>query len=69
MIKGADRRWPWHVRVTRADGTTFEDDYAADFDIAGWGAYMSKRDSIARIDVSVSFVDGEAVSPQATASA
>lgn len=59
-----DTRWPWHIKVTRTDGTVTENDYSADFDPIGYAEHTSRRPEVERVEVTVAFAAGEAVSPQ-----
>lgn len=61
--------WPWHVKVTYTDGTARENDFTDDFDPVKYAEHVSSRPNVVRVDVSVSFVDGQAVSPQAATEA
>jgi len=56
-------RWPWHIKVTHTDGTVKEDDYSSNFGAVGFAEYASKRPDVARVELSVTFVAGEAASP------
>lgn len=56
-----DTRWPWHIKVTRTDGTVTEDDYSDEFEPLGYARQASTQPGVVRVDVSVSFADGEAV--------
>lgn len=51
---------PYHVKVTRTDGTVTEDDYSEDFEAMGCARQASDRADVASIEVSVTFVNGEA---------
>ena len=53
--------WPWHLKVTRTDGRVTENDYSDDFDAPRFAKWASTRDSVARVELSVTFVDGEVV--------
>jgi hypothetical protein len=57
--------WPWHIKITYADGRVREDDYSEEFDPLGHARQVSGRPDVARVEVSVAFVGGEAVAPQA----
>jgi hypothetical protein len=62
-----DTRWPWHIKVTRTNGEVTENDLSSDFDAPGFAQHASRSATVERVELSVSFVNGEAVSPQATA--
>ena len=59
--------WPWRITVTKTDGTSRTDDYAAadlpGQDPIGMARYLSTKPGVARVDVSTVFVAGEQVSP------
>lgn len=65
----AAMRWPWHLKLTRTNGVVVENDYADDFDAPGYAQWASGREGVARVELSVTFVDGQPVSPAASASA
>jgi hypothetical protein len=61
----ADTRWLWHIKVTRTDGTVTENDLSDDFNAAGYAKWASTKPGVERVELSVTFAAGEAVSPQA----
>jgi len=59
--------WPWRITVTKEDGTTRTDDYAA-ADLAGqdpigMARHLSGKPGVVRVDVSTAFAAGEQISP------
>jgi hypothetical protein len=63
----ADMRWPWHIKVTRADGTFTVNDYGDEFDPISFAKWASAKPDVERVELSVTFVNGEAVAPQVPA--
>lgn len=55
----AATQWPWRVKITYTDGRVREDDYADDFDPAAYARHVSGRPEVARVEVTVAFVDGQ----------
>jgi hypothetical protein len=56
-------RWPWRLTVTYADGTVREDDYASDFDPAGFARHLSQKPDVTKVEVTTVFARGKQVSP------
>lgn len=63
----AAMNWPYHLKVTRKDGTVHEDDFSEDYDAVGYARFASTKPNVERVELSVAFVAGEAVPVQATA--
>lgn len=58
--------WPWRIRVTKADGTSPEQDYSEEFagrPITELARHLSAKPGVVRVDLVTSFVAGEQVSP------
>jgi hypothetical protein len=61
MSTYADTRWPWRIKVTRTDGTFTVEDYGSEFDPVDFAKWASAKPGIERVELSVTFVNGEAV--------
>lgn len=57
-------QWPWHVKVMRANGTVGEHRYNNDFDALGFAKWASALPGVERVELSVTFVNGEATSKE-----
>jgi hypothetical protein len=60
-----DTRWPWHSKTTYKDGSVRENDYAADFDPAGFARHLSSKPNVAQVELTTMFVGGIQVTPTA----
>jgi hypothetical protein len=65
----ADTRWPWHLKVTKSDGTVREDDCDGSgvTDPVGLARFLSSKPGVERVELATAFARGEQVSPFATA--
>lgn len=69
MSSYTDKRWPWHIKVTRTDGTFTVNDYGAEFDPVDFAKWASTKPGIERVELTVTFVNGEAVAESAAVAA
>jgi hypothetical protein len=61
-----ETRWPWHMKVTRTDGTVREDDYSDGFGgrpILEYAQFLSGVAGVERVELTTAFVAGEQVAP------
>jgi hypothetical protein len=71
MSTYADTRWPWRITVTKDDGTSRSEDYAAESiggrPVTEFARWKSEQAGVTRVELTTAFVAGEQVSPPATA--
>jgi hypothetical protein len=53
--------WPWHMKVTYADGSIREDDYANAADPVGLARFKSSKVNVERVELTTVFVAGEQI--------
>lgn len=67
MSTYADTRWPWRITVTKDDGTSRSEDYAAESiggrPVTEFARWKSEQAGVTRVELTTAFVAGEQVSP------
>ena len=67
MADYKDTRWPWRITVTKDDGTSRTDDYAAESiggrPVTEFARWKSEQPGVARVELVTAFAAGEQISP------